>query len=146
MFPELREKGERARQASHQLAVQDTATKNNALRAIAETIMEREPEILSANDHDIDVLSRRRSANNRRCGEGRTGRQEATTADAFHGFRATAFSCKIDCIAEDPDRAPRNCCKDAVLTHQCDGGGGAPMVCLVEPPHTFCSALPGDLT
>jgi len=55
MFPELREKGERARQASHQLAVLDTATKNNALKAIAETIMEREPEILSANDHDIDA-------------------------------------------------------------------------------------------
>jgi glutamate-5-semialdehyde dehydrogenase len=55
MFPELREKGERARQASRQLAVLDTATKNKALKAIAETIMEREPEILSANDHDIDA-------------------------------------------------------------------------------------------
>jgi glutamate-5-semialdehyde dehydrogenase len=55
MFPELREKGERARQASHQLAVLDTATKNNALKAIAEAIMEWEPEILTANDHDIDA-------------------------------------------------------------------------------------------
>jgi glutamate-5-semialdehyde dehydrogenase len=55
MFPELREKGERARQAAHRLAILDTATKNNALKAIAETIMEREPEILTANDHDIDA-------------------------------------------------------------------------------------------
>ncbi len=55
MFAELREKGERARQASRQLAVLDTATKNKALKAIAETIMEQEPEILSANDHDIDA-------------------------------------------------------------------------------------------
>jgi glutamate-5-semialdehyde dehydrogenase len=55
MFPELREKGERARQASHRLAVLDTATKNNALKAIAEAIMEWEPEILTANDHDIDA-------------------------------------------------------------------------------------------
>ena len=35
MFPELREKGERARQAAHRLAILDTATKNNALKAIA---------------------------------------------------------------------------------------------------------------
>ena len=55
MFPELREKGEQARQIARQLAVLDTASKNNALKAIAETIMEREPEILSANDHDIDA-------------------------------------------------------------------------------------------
>ncbi len=55
MFPELKEKGERARQAARRLAVLDAATKNNALKAIAETIMEREPEILSANDHDIDA-------------------------------------------------------------------------------------------
>ena len=55
MFPELREKGERARQAAHRLAILDTATQNNALKAIAETIMEREPEILTANDHDIDA-------------------------------------------------------------------------------------------
>ncbi len=55
MFPELKEKGERARQAARRLAVLDTATKNNTLKAIAETIMEREPEILSANDHDIDA-------------------------------------------------------------------------------------------
>jgi glutamate-5-semialdehyde dehydrogenase len=55
MFPELREKGERARQAAHRLAILDTATKNNALKAMAETIMEREPEILTANDHDIDA-------------------------------------------------------------------------------------------
>jgi glutamate-5-semialdehyde dehydrogenase len=55
MFAELKEKGERARQASRRLAALDTATKNNALKAIAETIMEREPIILSANDHDIDA-------------------------------------------------------------------------------------------
>jgi glutamate-5-semialdehyde dehydrogenase len=55
MFPELREKGEQARQIARQLAVLDTAAKNNALKAIAETIMEWEPEILSANDHDIDA-------------------------------------------------------------------------------------------
>jgi glutamate-5-semialdehyde dehydrogenase len=55
MFPELKEKGERARQAARRLAALDTATKNNALKAIAEAIMEQEPEILSANDHDIDA-------------------------------------------------------------------------------------------
>ncbi|GAB4535131.1 MAG: glutamate-5-semialdehyde dehydrogenase [Anaerolineae bacterium] len=55
MFPELRDKGEQARQASRQLAVLDTSRKNDALKAIAETIMEWEPEILSANDQDIDA-------------------------------------------------------------------------------------------
>ena len=55
MFPELKEKGEQARQIARKMAVLDTATKNNALKAIAETIMEWEPEILSANDHDIDA-------------------------------------------------------------------------------------------
>ncbi|MEJ2556342.1 MAG: gamma-glutamyl-phosphate reductase, partial [Anaerolineae bacterium] len=55
MFPELKEKGERARQAARHLATLNTATKNNALKAVAETIMEQEPEILSANDHDIDA-------------------------------------------------------------------------------------------
>jgi glutamate-5-semialdehyde dehydrogenase len=55
MFPELREKGERARQAARRLAALDTSTKNNGLKAIADMIMEREPEILSANDHDIDA-------------------------------------------------------------------------------------------
>jgi glutamate-5-semialdehyde dehydrogenase len=55
MFPELKEKGERARQAARRLAALDTTTKNNALKAVAEAIMEQEPEILSANDHDIDA-------------------------------------------------------------------------------------------
>jgi len=55
MFAELKEKGELARRAARRLATLDTATKNRALKAIAETIMEREPEILSANDHDIDA-------------------------------------------------------------------------------------------
>ncbi|UCC86368.1 MAG: glutamate-5-semialdehyde dehydrogenase [Anaerolineales bacterium] len=55
MFPELKEKGKSARQAARRLAALDTSTKNNALKAIAHTIMEREPEILTANDHDIDA-------------------------------------------------------------------------------------------
>jgi glutamate-5-semialdehyde dehydrogenase len=55
MFSELKTKGERARQAARRLAILDTATKNNTLKAIAATLMEREPEILSANDHDIDA-------------------------------------------------------------------------------------------
>lgn len=55
MFSELKQKGERARRAARRLAVLDTATKNNALKTIAEMLMEREPEILSANDHDIDA-------------------------------------------------------------------------------------------
>jgi glutamate-5-semialdehyde dehydrogenase len=55
MFPELKQKGERARRAARRLAAIDSTTKNKALKAVAETIMEREPEILSANDHDIDA-------------------------------------------------------------------------------------------
>ena len=55
MFAELEEKGKLARLAARRLATIDTATKNKALRAIAETLMQREPEILSANDHDIDA-------------------------------------------------------------------------------------------
>jgi glutamate-5-semialdehyde dehydrogenase len=55
MFAELEQKGARARWAARRLAALDTGIKNNALRAIAETLMEREPEILSANDHDIDA-------------------------------------------------------------------------------------------
>ena len=55
MFSELKEKGEGARQAARRLAILDTVTKNSALKAIAETLMERAPEILSANDHDIDA-------------------------------------------------------------------------------------------
>jgi glutamate-5-semialdehyde dehydrogenase len=55
MFQELKKKGQLARQASRRLASLDTATKNAALKAIAETLMEREPDILSANDHDIDA-------------------------------------------------------------------------------------------
>jgi glutamate-5-semialdehyde dehydrogenase len=55
MFPELKQKGERARRAARRLAALDSTTKNRALKAVAETIMEHEPEILSANDHDIDA-------------------------------------------------------------------------------------------
>src|SRR5512136_1418093 len=55
MFAELKDKGERARQASRQMATLNTAVKNKALKAIAETLMEQEPAILSANDHDVDA-------------------------------------------------------------------------------------------
>jgi glutamate-5-semialdehyde dehydrogenase len=55
MFPELKRKGENARQAARRLAILDTATKNDVLKSIADSLMEREPEILSANDHDIDA-------------------------------------------------------------------------------------------
>lgn len=55
MFPELKEKGTLARRAARRLACLETELKNNALKVIAETLMEREPEILSANDHDIDA-------------------------------------------------------------------------------------------
>src|SRR5512136_749712 len=55
MFAELKDKGERARQASRQMATLNTAVKNKALKAIAEALMEQEPAILSANDHDVDA-------------------------------------------------------------------------------------------
>jgi len=55
MYPELKEKGERARRAARRLATLDAEAKNQALKTIAETIMEREPDILSANDDDIDA-------------------------------------------------------------------------------------------
>ncbi len=55
MFSELKDKGERARHASRRLATLNTTVKNKALKAIAETLMEQEPAILSANDHDVDA-------------------------------------------------------------------------------------------
>jgi glutamate-5-semialdehyde dehydrogenase len=55
MFAELKDKGERARHASRRLATLNTTVKNKALKAIAETLMEQEPAILSANDHDVDA-------------------------------------------------------------------------------------------
>jgi glutamate-5-semialdehyde dehydrogenase len=55
MFAELKELGERARRAARQLKTLDTSTKNEALLAIAETIVEGEFDILSANNEDIEA-------------------------------------------------------------------------------------------
>lgn len=54
MNEELKSKGEAAKKAARALATLDAATKNKALNVIAETIMEREPIILGANDRDMD--------------------------------------------------------------------------------------------
>jgi len=55
MDNELVTKGKAAKKAARVLATLDTATKNKALKIIAETIMEQEPIILEANDKDIDA-------------------------------------------------------------------------------------------
>jgi glutamate-5-semialdehyde dehydrogenase len=55
MDNELMTKGQAAKKAARVLATLDTATKNKALKTIAETIMEQEPLILEANDKDIDA-------------------------------------------------------------------------------------------
>jgi glutamate-5-semialdehyde dehydrogenase len=55
MDNELLTKGQAAKKATRVLATLDTATKNKALKTIAETIMEQEPLILEANDKDIDA-------------------------------------------------------------------------------------------
>lgn len=55
MDNELLSKGQAAKKAARTLATLDTATKNKALKIIAETIMEQEPIILEANDKDIDA-------------------------------------------------------------------------------------------
>jgi glutamate-5-semialdehyde dehydrogenase len=55
MFAELKDKGERARRASRQLATLNTETKNNALKAIAKIILEREAEIAAANVKDLEA-------------------------------------------------------------------------------------------
>jgi len=55
MDNELMTKGKAAKKAARVLATLDTATKNKALKIIAETIMEQEPIILEANDKDIDA-------------------------------------------------------------------------------------------
>lgn len=55
MDNELLAKGQAAKKAARTLATLDTATKNKALKIIAETIMEQEPIILEANDKDIDA-------------------------------------------------------------------------------------------
>jgi glutamate-5-semialdehyde dehydrogenase len=55
MDNELLTKAQSAKKAVRVLATLDTATKNKALKIIAETIMEQEPTILEANDKDIDA-------------------------------------------------------------------------------------------
>jgi len=55
MFAELEQKGARARRAARRLATLDTTTKNNALQAIAESILACETEILSANARDLEA-------------------------------------------------------------------------------------------
>jgi glutamate-5-semialdehyde dehydrogenase len=54
MFAEIKQKGERARAASRQLAGLDTAIKNGALASIATTLRCCEREILSANARDLE--------------------------------------------------------------------------------------------
>jgi glutamate-5-semialdehyde dehydrogenase len=54
MNQELVTKGKAAKKAARVLARLETATKNKALKIIAETIMEQEPIILAANDKDVD--------------------------------------------------------------------------------------------
>ena len=55
MFAELEELGKLARQVARQLRTLDTNVKDDALRAIAETIEENEFDILSANSKDIEA-------------------------------------------------------------------------------------------
>ena len=55
MFPELQEKGERARHASRKLMTLKTDAKNAALRAIADALLDGERDILSANVRDMDA-------------------------------------------------------------------------------------------
>lgn len=55
MFTELDKKGKKARLAARRLATLNTAVKNAALRAMAETIVEQEREILSSNDADLQA-------------------------------------------------------------------------------------------
>jgi glutamate-5-semialdehyde dehydrogenase len=55
MFAELNELGEQARQAARQLRTLETNTKNDALQAIAGTILEHQLDILRANGEDLEV-------------------------------------------------------------------------------------------
>ncbi len=55
MNQELATKGKSAKESARVLANLDTASKNKALQIIAETIMEQEPNILAANDKDIEA-------------------------------------------------------------------------------------------
>ncbi len=54
MNNELLTKGQAAKAAARVLSILDSTAKNKALNVIADTIMEREPLILEANDQDID--------------------------------------------------------------------------------------------
>jgi glutamate-5-semialdehyde dehydrogenase len=54
MNEELAAKGKAAKKAARILANLEAAAKNKALKIIAETIMEQEPNILAANDKDMD--------------------------------------------------------------------------------------------
>ena len=54
MFEELKEVGTRARQVSRRLRTLSTNVKNETLLAIAETLIERQADILSANERDIE--------------------------------------------------------------------------------------------
>ena len=55
MNRELATKGKAAKESARILGNLNTATKNEALQIIAETIMEQEPTILAANDKDIEA-------------------------------------------------------------------------------------------
>jgi glutamate-5-semialdehyde dehydrogenase len=55
MFAELEELGGQARRVTRLLRTLDTNVKNNALLAIAETLLENEFDILSANNEDIEA-------------------------------------------------------------------------------------------
>jgi glutamate-5-semialdehyde dehydrogenase len=55
MFEELKKLGERARQVSRRLRTLNTDVKNDALSAIAETLLERQVDILSANEKDLEA-------------------------------------------------------------------------------------------
>jgi glutamate-5-semialdehyde dehydrogenase len=55
MFAELEKLGQQARQVARLLRTLDTNVKNNALLAIAETILESEFDVLSANSKDIEA-------------------------------------------------------------------------------------------
>ena len=54
MYEELKQVGTHARQVSRQLRTLGTDVKNEALLAIAEAILERRADILSANEKDIE--------------------------------------------------------------------------------------------
>ena len=55
MFEELERMGKRAREVSRTLRTLDTGVKDEALHAIADTIMERQFEILRANSEDLEL-------------------------------------------------------------------------------------------